>query len=204
MSIQLTKVKSVFNSYKAKSYFKINSPVPRGAHLMRVTSMHFKSVLGYSRHHINLIWMSFLMRKYSLGLVSVWHGSLRNVLFLAMTSFCKDVHFFHQKNFFSKFHILKFNMSTFDVWILFFWFISHLEKKMKKSTWRVPYKKHYEPLGDLIVGAYLNITWQPCETEASTFYLTVLIWDESLVTGSRILIKYETIFKILKKNVLFS
>ena len=124
MSIQLTKVKSV------KSYFKINNPVPRGAHWMRV--MHFKSVLGYSRHHINLIWMSFFMRKYSLGLVSVWHGSLRYVLSLAMTSFCKDVNFFHQKNFFSKFHILKFNMSTLDVWILFF--LVHLS--FGKKIWK--------------------------------------------------------------------
>ena len=73
--------------------------------------------------------MSFLMRKYSLGLVSVWHGSLRIVLFLAMTSFCKDVIFVHQKNFCSKLHILKFNMSTLDVWILFFLFISRLDKK---------------------------------------------------------------------------
>ena len=129
MAIQLTKVKSVIYSYKAKSYFKINCPVPRGVHWMRV--MHFKSVLGYSRHHINLIWMSFLMRTYSLGLVSVWHGSLRIVLFLAMTSFCKDVKFFKQKNFCSKLHILKFNMSTLDVWILFFWFISRLDKKWK-------------------------------------------------------------------------
>ena len=125
MSIQLTKVKSVIYSYKAKSYFKINNPVPRGAHWMRV--MHFKSVLGYSRHHINLIWI----RKYSLGLVSVWHGSLRNVLFLAMTSFCKNLIFFKQKNFCSKLHILKFNMSTLDVWILFFWSVSRLDKKWK-------------------------------------------------------------------------
>ena len=131
MAIQLTKVKSVIYRYKAKSYFKINCPVPRGAHWMRV--MHFKSVLGYSRHHINLIWMSFLMRKYSLGLVSIWHGSLRIVLFLAMTSFCKDVKFFKQKNFCSKLHILKFNMSTLHVWILFFWSVSRLEKKWKNQ-----------------------------------------------------------------------
>ena len=32
MPIQLTKVKSVIYRYKAKSYFKINCPVPRGAH----------------------------------------------------------------------------------------------------------------------------------------------------------------------------
>ena len=134
MSIQLTKVKSVIYRYKAKSYFKINCPVPRGAHWMRV--MHFKSVLGYSRHHINLIWMSFLMRKYSLGLVSVWHGSLRIVLFLAMTSFCKDVIFFKQKNFFSKFHILKFYMGTLGVWILLFCPIFRLEKNKKIDMMR--------------------------------------------------------------------
>ena len=69
------------------------------------------------------------MRKKSLGLVSVWHGSLRIVLFLAMTSFCKDVIFFTQKNFFSKFHILKFYMGTLDVWIFFFGSVSRLDKK---------------------------------------------------------------------------
>ena len=73
--------------------------------------------------------MSFFIIKYSLGLVSVWHGSLRIVLFLAMTSFCKDVIFFTQKNFFSKFHILKFYMGTLDVWIFFFGSVSRLDKK---------------------------------------------------------------------------
>ena len=46
--------------------------------------------------------MCFLMRKYSLVLVSIWHGSLRIFLFLAMPSFCKDVNFVKQKNFFFK------------------------------------------------------------------------------------------------------
>ena len=121
------------------------------------------------------------------------------MLFLAMTSFCKDVIFFTQKNFFSKFHILKFYMGTLDVWIFFFWFSLSFGQKIKNVTWCVPYKKHCEHLWDLIVGTYLNITWQPCETEATTFYLTVLIWDVSVVSGASFLTKYQTIFNILKK-----